>query len=249
MVALLQGVRRTLLSSQRKSIGQRILSTQAANLIFYVPMQETSGTTADDVSTTNANCTYVGSPLLGQSGIGDGSASVKLDGTTAQRITVPVATLDTPFDPTVGTLLIWGRVASAGIWTDGTLDCLCEFGTGVSGRLLLNKATTNNTIQIQWIDSVGTKQFSNGSFTSTNWFSLCVKWSAANGVDGFLNGVVLGTNQTYAAWTATTPLSNSWTAIGDYISTGNSPWNGWLAHCAIWNVRLSNSEIAAIATP
>lgn len=249
MPHLLRGSRRGLRKgSFLEDLSRRIQGMYSADLVFYTPMQEVSGATADDVSPTNANCTYVGSPLLAQPGTRR-RFSVKFDGSTAQRVTVPVATLDGPFDPAECTIFVIGKVANAGVWTDGTLDALCEFGAGATGdnRYLFARPVTNNTLQItRNAGGVGIT-FTKSSVTTLDFFSLALTLSATlNKSRGFYCDTQMGADN--VAGTFTGALANAWTAIGDFISTGANPWNGWIQDVAIWKRFLNPSDVKYLWT-
>ena len=60
---------------------QKVITTQADNLIVYWPLWETSGTTIDNYEGTAARDGTYSSVTLGETGIGDGKTSPRFDGT------------------------------------------------------------------------------------------------------------------------------------------------------------------------
>lgn len=230
------------------NISNRILATQAANLFGYYPLGETSGTVADDVSATNANGTYTGGYTLDQAGIGDGSRSVLLNGTTGYIALPAAAALDTPFDGDVGTILIWAKVSSAGVWTNGVSAILFALGSGANNRLSISKNSSNNELIFLYRANSTNKLVLHSTFSPTDFFSVALTWdrTGANQMKAYVNGVQTGATQT-ALPTWAGALSNSWSGIGSLDSAApSSPAPFYLAHAAAWNKVLSAAEILNI---
>lgn len=224
---------------------QLILSTQPSNLIGYWPLGEMSGTVADDVSSTNADGTYAGTVTLGQAGIGDGSLAANFGG---GRVSLPVATLDGPFDPLAGSAVVWFKPLNAAFWTDGNFHVFAAFGTDANNRILLFKHSTNNLLS--WLLTAGgtpvNPTLSGQSFLT--WAVMALTWNkAANQIIVYLNGIQQGATQLYTGvWVGA--LTAAWSGIGSQSSSASSsPMSGWLAHCALWKVALAPDEIARLS--
>lgn len=227
-----------------------VLNTSPANLVAYWPLNETSGTNADDKQTsTNADGTYTGTFTLGQPGIGDGNTSVLFDGLTARvNLTDALAALNGAgkFNGAAGTISGFAKVSAVGVWTDTTTDYMAEFGADANNRVQLDKSA-NNTIQLAY-RAGGTLTQIQATVSALTFFHFAITWNkAADQVMAFINGAQAGTTQTgLGVWAGV--LAATFTGIGDFRSTSSSaPWNGWLAHIAMWNIALTPSQIATLA--
>ena len=223
-----------------------VLATQPTHLIGYWPLNETSGTVADDKSSTGADGTYSGGYTLNQTGIGDGYPSVLFDGST-DRIDLDVVTLDTPFDGAIGTMLVYLKVRASSVWTDGVARIPFELGVNANNRVFISKDGTNNNLLLSY-RAGGTIENVLSAFSSTAWFVAVVTWSkAAEEMKAYVNGVQVGSTQT-ALGTFTGTLADGFTAIGNFTASGGANfWDGYIAHAAVWKTRLSDAEIAALA--
>lgn len=238
----------TLLTGGITPIAARIATTQAANLFGYWKLGETSGTNADDSSTTNADGTYTGGFTLNQTGIGDGSGSVLLNGSTGYIALPAAASLDTPFDGDKGTLFLWCKASASGVWTDGTADMLFSLGADNNNRISINKDSANNQFIFLYRAAAANKLVAYSSFSPTSFFSVAITYdrTGANQMKAYVNGAQVGTTQTTLPTFAGT-LSNSWSGIGSLDSTApSSPASFYLAHAAAWNIALTDAEIANI---
>lgn len=238
-----------LLIQQSASLQQRalILGTQAANLIFFTPLGETSGTAADDVSATNADGAYAGTYTLDQTGIGDGSRSTLFAGGRVS-LAANLAALSAVFSGDKGTALIWGKVSAAGVWTDGTARVLLNIGADAGNRIFINKSATNNQIDVSHRGG-GTARNVNIATSTTGFFVVGITWdrSGANEFKAYYNGTQSGSTQT-ALGTFTGSLAAGFSAIGDLTSSGSvNSFSGNLAHMALWKTPLTAGEMAALA--
>jgi hypothetical protein len=76
------------------------------------------------------------------------------------------------------------------------------------------------------------------------WHHMCGVWASATSRSAYLNGGNKATNATNL-----TPTGMNQTIIGGMLTgTGNREWVGQLDHVAVWNVALTDAEIAALAT-
>lgn len=233
----------------------RVQATASANLIAYWPLGEMSGTDADDITATNANGVYSGTLTLGQAGIGDGSKAVSFGGLDGRvSLASTLASLKTAFSGVQGTLLVWGKIPTAGVWSDGSSDFMVEIGAGASNRVGLykNNAVANTISGIYSAGGTGLFPLYTMGAAQPTFFVAAITWDKNAGASGevklYVDGTQRDTTKTgLGVWTGS--LSASWTAIGDINSSGGvSPWNGILAHVAVWNVALSSSQITALAT-
>ena len=229
------------------SMSNRILTTQPTNLIGYWPLQETSGTAADDVSVTNANGTYSGSFSLNQPGIGDGSRSVFLtDAAGRVSLATPLASLDAVMNKTLGTLFCWGKIINVAEWSTGNARRLVNLGADASNRILLARSTTNNLLTADYRAGgvVLSRTITSGSL---DWFSIGLTWNkAADQAIAYYNGAQAGAILTgLGVWAGA--LASSFSAIGDISSAGTGNcWSDSEAHVALWKTALTAAEMARI---
>lgn len=229
------------------SMLSRILTTQPASLIGYWPLGDLTGTVADDISPTNADGAYVAPFSLAQPGIGDGSKSTLFTGGRVD-LSANLAIFDTPFDPTIGSLLVWVQVLNNAFWTDGNFHVFSALGADVNNRILLYKTNVNN--QIQFFYTAGGVGFTVPvTFSSSAPFSMEITWNkAANKGVAYLNGVQQGSIQTVPGiWAGA--LNSSWSGIGSQSSiAASSSHSGWLSHNACWKIDHTPAEAARIGT-
>ena len=225
---------------------QRLLSMYPANLIGLWSLSETSGTVAADSSATGANGTYAASITLNATTFLDGTPAPLFDA-NADVITLPVATLDGPFDPTLGTLVGWYKVRAASVWTDGVSRIATSLGNNASNRVFPAKNSTANLLNFDYIAG-GTTEERTAAFSSTDWFHMAITWNKAQDrVRAILNGVQAGADMTtLGVWVGA--LANGFSAIGNFTSTGGANfWDGYIKYVGLWNTELTVAEIATLA--
>lgn len=76
-----------------------------------------------------------------------------------------------------------------------------------------------------------------------NWHHACAVQATATSRDAYLNGGNKGSNTT-----SRTPIGLDTTLIGLFSGPGNPVTDGDIAEAAIWNVALSDAEVALLAT-
>jgi hypothetical protein len=213
--------------------------------IAYWPLSEQSGTAAVCRVNSAQNGVY-NSDVSGwppATGIGDGNTAPTF--TANDVVNIYSATLNGAFNGQLGSLLLWVKVASAGFWTDGTTPYLVMLRVNASNRLYLQKSGNNRLYwaYVAWgtIESVAREPT-----TETGWMALGLTWSkTADQVIAYYNGAQTGSTQTgLNTWSGS--LSSTETVIGASNTTPSSGWNGYLAHCALWNRALTPAEMASL---
>lgn len=226
----------------------KVLNTRPSALIGYWPLWDLSGSNAIDLK--NGNPLTYNNPVLGNPGIQPSSPCPSFNGST-DICSFPAGTLSFlngvgEFKPDAGTLMVWGKVSSSAIWTDGLSHVLVAFGVDANNGLLLLKNTMNNELQSRYVVG-GVDQFiSIDGVTTTDFFCFAMSWSVGANIEiAYLNGVNRGnTTMPVAAWVGA--LTAGRTEVAGILTVLH--WSGFLAHIALWNDILSDTEIANLAS-
>jgi len=216
--------------------------------IAYWQLNETAGVTAAcSVNSPAQDGTYTGVTLANGTGP-DGQPCPFFDGAN-DFVDVVSATLNTVFNGSVGTAMVWTQVANVDVWTDGTARAMFEYGANFNNRILIFRPVANNTIN-SWYTAGGVaEQINTGALADTDWMHWAITWDqpTANEVEAFKDGVSLGVSGTLGVWAGA--LVGGWTAIGARSNVPNEPWHGWISHAALWDTVLTQSQILDLATP
>lgn len=218
---------------------------QAMGPIGYWPQAEPSGAVALDESGFGRNGAYT-AVTLGQPGIGDGRTTAAFDGSTS-RNNVYSASLAGVFNGQEVSLMGWFQVSGAGIWTDAASRRLMYFQVDSNNRVYLERITTNNAIQVNYVAGATAKLVSVTSFSPLTWFHFAITVSkAADQVKAYVNGVQSGATQTglgvFAGALASTLANVGCTGANTAV------WSGNIAHAAIFNRALSATDVLSAAT-
>lgn len=189
----------------------------------------------DDVSVTPTSA----------NGIGDGRNAPYFDGVN-DYVNIYSAGLAGAFNGAEGTLLVWGKVANAGVWTDGVNRAICRLSADASNSVLIQRhGIAANRIQFvrQAGGSFDALPNANG-LTTLDWIVTALTWSqAVNQSISYLNGAALGVPVAANQWAGATNAM----ALGANNVTPNNVFSGTLAHAALWSCALTPAEIAAIS--
>jgi hypothetical protein len=217
--------------------------------IAYWPLDEASGTVAVNYGTLGAvaNGEYRNSVTLGAPGIGDGRTAAFLNG-SSHFINLYSAALAVAFKGAEGTVLLWARVANAGVWIDAATRDLLYLGADTSNRVRVQKTATNNTLQYVYTAG-GTAESEASVQSSTDWFSVAITWSkSADRVIYYFNGGAVGSVDTVlGTWTGN--LSATLCIAGAATHVPGNVWSGSLAHIAVADRAWSPAEVALVARP
>lgn len=237
--------RRLVLTRRRVTYIQQLLTTDADNLVALWSLGETSGTSARDVK-GGFDGTYNGAITLDAIRFPDGTSAPLFDA-SADVVSLPVATLDTPFDPTLGTLAIWCKVRAASVWTDGVARTAFHLGASGANRLGLGKSAGANSVNGFYSAGGTVENPSNSGYSPTRWFHQAMTWNkAADRMRFFVDGVQVGADQTtLGVWAGA--LSNSWSAIANFTGAGGTSfWDGYLKYAGLWKSELTPTQLAAL---
>lgn len=243
-MGLLHGTRRALLGGKTPYF-KKVLSTGP---IAYWPQWELTGTNAKDLINSPAqDGTYTGVTLNALAGP-DGSPSPFFDGANDFN-DIFSAPLKTAFDWDTGAVAAWMRVDNVGVWTDGTVRQLMQWGRRFGGLITfvrIQKANANNTLGWHYTAGGVNKSVLDGAVSTVAWFHVAMTWDrGADEMKAFLNGAQNGITQTGLG----VPSGNLDvpSIIGAANSVPEAPWHGYLAHPAVWDRPLAPAEIANLA--
>lgn len=223
--------------ADRQSVREAIL---ALGPIAYWPLDETSGTTATDISGNGRNGTYVNSPTLG--GSFPPFVAPTFTSAGAAYVNIYSAGLAGAFNGDEGSII--------GLWrpaiTTGTQN-LIRIATG--SQEFVRVGRFESAVIGSRGDTIGsTLNPSGGAMTLADWNLVGISYSLAlDYLDVYLNGQQVATTTGLAtAWTL--PISNLASVIsGSFTSTATARIDGQAAHVALFAAPLSGSDHASIA--
>ena len=222
------------------SYSSKVLGIETANLIAYWPMNEAAGAVADNLEGTAARDGAYTGVTLGQPGIGDGNTCPLFDGANDFNDIYSVSFRDA-FNAAEGTLMVWAKPTD---WAAGNRFCV---GLQVDGTNIIQ--IDRNTATLRWIHIAGavTDLVQKAAMAETGWMCLGMTWSAAgDALKAYYNGTQEGVTQaTLGVWAGTLHMAR--TTIGAGTTVPGNPWEGYLAHCAVWTTPLTAPQMAALA--
>lgn len=220
-----------------------------SSLIAYWPMNERSGTTALDHSTNGYNGTTSSVGVADWYQIGpDGGHCYYFNGTSSY-LNVYAAQPKQP--TTIGTAMIW--IAAQKNYLDSTTTGrILTLAVDADNIIHIEKTSTANTFDLSYEaattqDKVSPTIYAQDGNQWPEWHQLVLTWTAAgDAVKVYVDGAQSGTTQTsLGTWVG--DMASTLMVIGADNTTVTSVWSGWLAHCALWSVVLSDAEIADLA--
>jgi len=244
---LLIGTKRGLLRG-RQTYTEKVLSYGP---IAYWPLAEKSGTVGYDQVASAQNGTYARDvATMGTGvGIGDGNTAPDFDGTN-DYCDIYTATFIGRFDGAEGTLALWAKVSGAGVWTDGAGRRPIQLRVDAANRIYIDKAAVNNTIDFLYQAGGTVETVTINPITDLTWMCFALTWSKSAGASGevkaYYNGAQTGATQVgLGVWAGA--LAASATSLGAGGTGPFNPFDGYVAHGAIWDRPLAPVEIAALA--
>ena len=214
--------------------------------IAYWPLNETSGATADNAEGTAAmDGTYTGVTLNNATGP-DGSNGAPL-WNGADYLNIYSTDLRDAFSGATGTVMIWLKVSGAGVWTDGNYHLGMRLFS--DGSNLIDIRIKNSSSHLEYIyAAAGTIETVTFAASSTAWFHTAITWTKpGEEMKAFFNGSQAGSTQgTLGGFAGVLAAAN--TVIGAASTAAVLPWDGWIAHAAIWDSVKTPAEILDLAT-
>lgn len=211
--------------------------------LAYWRMEETSGTTAADSSGHSYSATY-SNVTLGSAGryslcgIFDGATSFLNTFSTAFR---------TALSKTEWSISIWIKVASSGVWTDGTARSLANFQADSSNKFQINRSTTNNLINFLYNAGGTSKSTLLNLNATTDWVHICFTCSVTNDrLSIYVNGVLVGSPisglGTFSGTLLTTQM-----CIGATNTAASGPFSGTIDEVSIFSREITYAEAKILA--
>jgi len=230
---------------------EKIKRTRPNNFVGYWPMNENSGNAVEHMHAyhgLNTSVSLADRQIYGP----DGGPCYYFDGTNSYcNIYAAQAA-----EPTlIGTASIW-FACEKGYLEGTTLGRLLTLGANATTNvILIEKTATANTFRLAYIagsttDSVSPTIYVGGVGNQfPEWHNLAMTWSAtADALKVYVDGLQSGSTQSsLGTWSGS--MASTLMTIGAAATTPTSVFNGWLAHCAVWSVVLTDDEIRDLANP
>lgn len=226
---------------------RKVLAIDRQNLIAYWPQWEGAGLVSYDLSGQANHGVYVG-VTFGQDGIGDGRSCPLFDGVNDVN-KIHSAGLTADFDGQEGSLSLWFKAANVAVWTDGSNDYIIKLEVaGSQDFIRIYKSSSNNQLSLRTKADGTAKNLDKTSYNPTDWVHLALTWSlSADAMKWYLDGVQTGATLTgLGTWSG--DLTAGGTFIGASSAAPGSPYNGWLAHPALFTTPLTQAQITLLST-
>jgi len=240
------GFRRETITALNSSLGgsrryfDKVMDVAPANLIGYWPMNESGGSSIDYSGQAN-NGDYRG-VTFGAAGIGDGFTGTQFG--VGARNNIFSAALTSDFNGNTGSFHIWGMVNDITVWSDGAIRYAMEMNSGSGNRVFISKGTATSTLAFGKRGSGGAfRQVVINNFALTDFVGFGITWSnSASRIMAYINGATSGTLATPDQYNNALIESN----IGAQTIATANPWNGILAHGALYNIELPPESMTYI---
>ena len=212
----------------------------------YWPLDETSGTNADNAEGTAAlDGTYTGVTL--NSSTGPDGQPAGLWGGILDYCDIYNVGLNAVFDGSLGTLMIWIRAEALGDWTDSIQRRASQIQSDSSNYIRIGKSPTDNQILFQYNAGGTLEQVGVVVTPSIDWIHCAITWNKAGDVvKYYVDGVKQATEGSGLG-----VYANALDPIRCNVGSNGQPSNtfkGYLTHCALWDTVLSDPEILDLAT-
>jgi len=225
---------------------QAVTLVNEAALLAHWPLWDVSGASvAEDLSANGYDGTPTAVTFGSSTGMGDGNTSASFNG-AASYIDYHSAGLESDFDADTGTLSTWVYI-EAGVWVDSTSRRIAEIRVDTNNRIAISKGATNYTIVGTYYGG-GTPVSVSATLDATtraNFANVLLTWNTGTDTLAlYINGVLIDSASSLGTW-AGTP-GNIY--IGAYNSTPLNPFEGDIAHVALYDEVLSQFYISQLAT-
>jgi hypothetical protein len=156
------------------------------------------------------------------------------------------AAFQTAFNGLVGSVVFWARVFNVGVWTDAAYRYAFTIGVDGDNRVGLIKYNAADTLFYIYYANASFQNYTESPVTDTTWMHMAITWNDAAGADRYTfyrNAVAVdGPASPVGTWAGS--IVDNDTVIGDRDETQLRPWYGWLSHFAVFDVELTQPQIA-----
>jgi hypothetical protein len=216
----------------------------ADNPIGFWLLNETSGTTGDDLTANNNDLTFYNSPTLNVStGLAGISTAITFDGTNDRLNTATVSTFNIAASNN-WSIEIWIKTNSSAfgvpiVWRDSTGS-----NAGLNGALLINNGTAG-LLQFLTADSGGNSLIiaHSGGYNDNAWHQVVI--TATNG--GAIRMYIDGVDRANTSTARNTGTSNRAIVVAANDSSGSyiQFYTGSAAAVSVYNTALSGAQVLA----
>ena len=212
----------------------------------YYRLNELAGLVGNDLSGNGHNGTYSSTVVLSKSPAPfDGVAPLFASAGTDSEMQLPLS-LDAAFDGAEGAIVVFAKVLSSTIWTDGLNHYIFRIGVDGNNDIFVNKSSTNNRVILRRTAGAVNRIVNLDAISNTDWIMLGLEWSQAGDfVKAYYNGVQTGSTLTSIGTWAGGALANR--RVGTSSASANG-WDGYIAEVAIFSAPIGAVAMAALAT-
>jgi hypothetical protein len=229
----------------------RVLATSP---LRYNKLNEASGTAIVDSSGNGYTGTYSGVTLANTDSPFVPDKAPFWDGANDYG-NLYSAAFATAFNLDEFTIMLWSKVNSTAVWSDGATRRFFTIFRDASNFVRLGKSSTNGRLDVERTANGTAKNFGITGLSDTNYFSIAVSCSVAGGgllaageMKAYINGVQAGATSTGNVAGSGSGLSSTNTVLGAANTTPALVWHGWQSNLIIWN-RPIDAAILALMTP
>ena len=230
-----------------EELKQRILATNAANLVRFWPLDDLTGTTARELSTNGESVTYDGPTLKARAGI-DGRPTPSFDGNNDSLDTI--TNMATDFGtPDTGSLFISFYISEAEA-ANGTFRHTAVIRDNVNNSEVdfIRWGSIAYQMRAQCIMQGSFKTISIDLTGKTNrWHSIVITWDTSDVMQMWWNGVKQASTPTFSSTWGAGAIDQS--RIGRKPDSTAQYWKGNLGCIAWWKTVIPDAEAQALHVP
>ena len=202
--------------------------------VVYWPMYEKTGSVSRELM-NRANGVYSG-VTLGQENL---PFVCPYWAGSAGRNNIKTDALNSLWSKGEGSFMIWSKVNSAAVWTDGVQRTLFNMSTtGANDYLWLYKTSGNNAFSMTYRTGATNRNVLKEGYSPTGWVQYVITWSRSGNAVLFYINSSLDTSLT-ASGNPTAELI----LAADVGRAASTYWHGWIAHASLYNRVLPAPEI------
>lgn len=244
--------RRAVLTPQGAFGANYLARVLATNPISIRPLNEGSGSIIYDKSGNGYNGTYTGvtwegtvPPMGGQAPRWDGALDYG---------NVYSAGFGSAFDFDEFTIMLWLKMSSGAVWSDGVFRTALSFYRNGSNQINLWKESGSAKIGFQRVGDGTSKVTTSGNLSYTDWFSIAISVSIGGGgllnagdLRAYINGVQVGSTITGNIAAVGSGLNSARVLLGAANQTPENVHDGYEAWEIVYDRALDN-DILALGT-